>query len=112
MAVIRFDSKTLAIDVLVGIEENYKPNKKIKDLVKKVNKLKEDTNSYLMEKYSTVDGQKILEILKTNVELQNEWKEYLVNVYNVEMQKLINEIENINKKLCSNYEDFINTKSA
>jgi len=105
MAVLRMDSKNLHIDVVVGTHENYRPSKKIKDVVAKANYLKANTEAYLEQNFKTLDGKEILSMLEKDVQKASEWKKYLVEVYNEELKVILKDIEDINKKLCKNYEE-------
>ena len=52
MAFLRFDPKTLSMDVLVGIEETYRPRKDVKELNKSVSSLRDSLNKFILDTWN------------------------------------------------------------
>lgn len=107
MALLRLNSTNLNLDVLVGVSESYKPTKEIKTLVKKVDALKDETKAFLKD---TFDADTIADAAKEiagDKDKQDQWKEFLKEVYAGKFTVIVDKIEVINKKLCGNYDEFI-----
>jgi hypothetical protein len=106
MALIRLDKNTLHLDVLVGIEESYEPNKAIKDLNKKVNEFKESTFKFLEDNFGTKNVEEINSILDKKEEKKEIWIKYLQEEYAPKYNEFSAKLEEINKKICPNYEEY------
>ena len=107
MALLRFDGNKLHLDVLVGVEEEYKPTEKIQKLSKKVQNLKKKTNKFIKDTWKVETVEELAKILKDNEEEQKKWTTYLEEVYAPKVERMLKEVKSINKKLCPNYGDHI-----
>lgn len=95
---LRFDKKSLNVDVLVGVAEEYKPNESIIAIYDEAQQLREDTGKFLDENFSTRDQKIILEKLSADKELESKWKEFLVNEYGNRAQKIQEKVNGINQQ--------------
>jgi hypothetical protein len=95
---VRFDKKSLNVDVLVGVAEEYKPNEEIIGLYNEAQELKESINNYLDSKFATRDQAAILKVLSENKELEDEWKNFLKNDFSAKVQQIQEKIDGINKQ--------------
>lgn len=94
MAIIRFDSRSLHMDVIVGVLENYKPNKTIKEAHEKVEELRKETEKFLDENFGDASKTEIEEELEQDDKKKEIWDDYLKNHYEkkvLEIKKLIDE---------------------
>lgn len=105
MALIQLDPNSLSVEVRVGIEETYKPNKKIKDFYAGVKQLKDETFAFLKENFGTLDVKEINSIIEKDAKKKAIWEDYLKETYAPEYLKLRESLEKINEKLCPNYKD-------
>ena len=105
MAFIRLNRDSLTVDVLVGIEESYKPTKIIKKFNKDVESLKGEVYKYLQDNFKTNDTAVINEELEKNKDKKEGWEKFLAEVYVPKYTELDARLKELNKKLCSNYEE-------
>jgi len=77
MAFIRLDPNSLALDVLVGIEESYKPTKEIKKFSKSVLALRADIHEYLQKTFETQNAQEVNVILNKDKDKKEGWEKFL-----------------------------------
>jgi hypothetical protein len=95
---VRFDKKSLSLDILVGVAEEYKPKQELIDLYKQAQELKEKANVFLDTTFGTQKQEEILPMLEKDKELESKWKDFLINVFSVEVQKIQEKIDEINKQ--------------
>jgi hypothetical protein len=107
MALLRLNSTNLNLDVLVGVSESYKPSREIKNLVKKVDALKEETKNFLKDNFDADTIAEAAKEISNDKNKQNQWKSFLKDVYAEKFTVIVDKIEVINKKLCGNYDEFI-----
>lgn len=99
MAYIRLDSSSLHMDVLVGINEKYKPTKEIKAVVKQADALKEQTMKFLTDNWNSSKTEEVAKIFESSPEEKLKFDEYIKNKYVPELSNIIKILENINKGL-------------
>lgn len=107
MAVLRMNVQNLHVDVLVGVEETYKPTKEIKQFLKDVKKLKTDAKRFLEKNWKTLEAEQIENIFKHHPEEKKKWDKYMEDTYVPGYKDLNKKLHEINKKLCSNYSEII-----
>ena len=106
MALIRLDKNTLHLDVLVGVEEAYKPTKDIKKLNKDISEFKETTFKFIEDNFGTRSVETVNGILEKDEEKKNIWVKYLTEEYAPKSSNFNERLEEINKKICPNYAEF------
>ena len=86
--------------------EKYTPDKKIKDLHKEVELLKEEFQSTLISIAGEApDPKKYLEILTGDKEKQEKWELYLNNSYVKKLAEIQGKIDQKNLVLCPNLKE-------
>lgn len=103
MAVLRFDVRTMNIDVIVGVLETYKPSKEIKALQKSLDSFKKDYSKFLKKHFKTEDTKELIEILDKSDEKRDEFRGFMQEVVSPKIMEISKEIERLNKQLCANY---------
>lgn len=103
MALLKLDSKSLSLNLLVGVNEEYKPRKDIIDLSSKIDDLKTETNKFISDNWGEKSVTDLNDLFKKNEEEKKKWLNFLENVYNPKLQKLLTTIDIINKDICPNY---------
>lgn len=110
MAILTIDSKNLELTLKVGILEEYTPTQEMKDIYNSTKDLKNKTDVRIKEIVGDIKDQSAaVDLLEKDAEKQEEWKKFLENEYNVVLAKIIESIRTINKKICPDYERFINS---
>lgn len=99
MALLRFDSKNLNLDILVGINETYRPTKKILNIHEKIKGLKEKLESYLEQNIGSKEPVEVLNIFQQDKSKEENWKDFLSHEYSPELNEIIKEIQVINNSL-------------
>ena len=94
---IRFDKKSLHIDVLVGVEEKYEPNQEIIDLYHRARELKDQFENKIEELFKTKIQSEIFKKLEDDKNLETQWKEFLNDSFLIEVKKIDEKIGEINK---------------
>lgn len=108
MALLTINSKTLELTLQVGVLEEYKPTKGIKEVFELTKQLKDETNSRIKQIIGgTKDQQEAVNKLKENQDKTKEWEKFLHDKYNVDLLVIIEKIREINRDICPDYEDFI-----
>lgn len=112
MALLTIDSKTLELKLMVGVLEEYKPNKEIKDIYKLSEKLKVKTTDKIKQLFGDINDQKeIIATLNKQEEKKKEWTKFLEKEYNVDLTLILDKIRAVNRLICPDYEGFINEVS-
>ena len=60
MALLKFDSKTLKMDLVVGVDEDFKPKPEIRELNDRIQIFKEETKDYVEKNW---DGKSLKRIV-------------------------------------------------
>ena len=95
MAILRFNTNTLHLDILIGINEKFEPKEEILELNGKCVELKNKVNDFLNNTFSTSDQQEILKLMNENKELEDAWKKFLNTSYKSDIQLIIDEVKKI-----------------
>ena len=104
MALLKFNHQSHEIKVEVGLLEEYQPDREIKRIFNKLERLKENAAEKVYELTKTEDREKAREKLKKKA-IQTKWKKYLKEEYNPELQEILDSIHKKNKKLCQGYKE-------
>jgi len=102
---IRLDSRNLHVDIIVGILEKYEPTTEIKEMYKKIEQLKKETQEYIFNKWGEKKIEVIVEKLKKNEKQRKEWQKYMDESYNPKLKLIIEEIKEINKLICPGFKE-------
>tara|TARA_R100000951_G_scaffold19275_1_gene16088 strand:- start:4595 stop:4933 length:339 start_codon:yes stop_codon:yes gene_type:complete len=112
MAYLSIDKNRIELTVKVGILENYKPDKEIKELFEEVESLKKklrSAKSRIIGK--SKDNNHALQILQKDKAKTEKWQKYLNNTYAKQLQEVQKKIDNKNLKICPNYKDVMDKVS-
>ena len=108
MALLNLDTNTLDLSMRVGVLESYSPSQEMKELVDKIENLKNNVKYKARQIIGEVVSQKeAVEILKKDANKNNEWQKFLNESYGAELSNLIETVAAINKSLCPGYEEHV-----
>ena len=110
MALIKIDSKTLNMQVNVGVKEEYTPDEEILEIYNKVEDLKKKTNDTVLQLCKTEDANEAASIIDADKVVKEEWVKFLDNTYKVELLAILELVKEKNKKICPGYEAHIQDK--
>ena len=105
MALLILDPKSLELKILVGVLEDYAPDKEIKDINNGVVKLKARTSEFMEELTGLQDMKECMEFFKTNKDKNDEFVSFIKGEFNDGLVKFNKRIESKNIKICPNYKD-------
>jgi hypothetical protein len=111
MALLRINPKTTELEVLVGVLEQYKPDKEIRAINKALTELKSKVEVKAKQLFG--EGLTPQEMVKKSLEdkeLGEQFSTYLDSEYRPELELLLTRISNKNKKMCPGYSEHINPK--
>lgn len=95
---VKFDVNKCMLSVQVGPLEHYKPTKKMKELFKKSQSLKEELNNFIYDTWGKIGPQELQEKLEKNDKEAEKWKKYLDDQYAPKAKELIEEVNKLNEK--------------
>ena len=104
MALLKFSHQTHELKVEVGLLEEYQPDREIKRIFNKLERLKEAAAEKVHELTQTEDREEAKEKLK-KASIQKKWTKYLKEEYNPELQEILDSLHKKNKKLCEGYKE-------
>jgi len=105
MALLILDTNTLELKVMVGVLEEYKPDREIKAINKKIVSLREETLSTLKELTGEDKMVEALEFLKTEKSKNEEFTAFVAGAFNNCLVEINLRIEKKNEKICPNYKE-------
>lgn len=105
MAVLVFNEKQLHVQVIAGVLENYKPNKDIKKVYKRIEKLKNETEGFIRTNWQEKSQVEIINIFKQDKEEKKKWDDFMQIKYIPELNDIKTQVELINGKLCPNFNE-------
>jgi hypothetical protein len=104
MALLKFDPRSFTVSVQVGILETYKPDKEIKAIVKKLDRVKSLAEKKLN---SLVKGemtpQERMSKLQEDSKAEAKWKTYVNDKFMPEIKDLIDRINLKNEQICPGF---------
>jgi len=103
MALLSIDSKTLNVQVKVGVLEEYKPDRTIKAIVKKAAALKKMTSQKLVDLVGEISVEEANKKIQADAKVRKQWTDFLHNEYNPALTELIVMIKKKNEQICPNY---------
>lgn len=112
MALLKFNNKTLSLDLLVGIKEKYTPTKKILQVNDELELLKNNVGEFVKNTWGEKTQQELFTLFKNSDNDRDKWVEYMTNEYSPKLDKLIKDIHEINKKICKGYKEKLEEKSS
>ena len=99
MAYIRLNEEHLSIDMIVGVEETYKPSRRIKMLNTKIKKIKKALLDFKAEHWGDMPQEDMLTLFAKSDDEKNRWDDFMKKEYLPEMKKIIKRVEAANKEL-------------
>jgi len=99
MPYISFNSKTLAMTVVCGPMEEYKPTEDVKGLFEDIKKVKEDYNEFVAKTWAGKTAKQIVEVFKADEKEKEKFNKYIEDVYNLELGRIIERINAVNQSL-------------
>ena len=104
MALLRLNTQTMNLELQVGVLEEYKPDREIKNIHKKLEAIKEDAHKKLVQLTSDdLTMEQMKEQLAKDKETEDEWKKYLGSEFSEELKKLVRRINKKNEKICPDF---------
>lgn len=106
MALLRLDAKNLTLNLQVGVLEEYKPDRELKNIHKKLETIKADAEKELARLTGEdLSMEQMKERLAEDKQLEEKWKAYLATEFTTELQKLVKRINKKNEKICPGYKE-------
>lgn len=113
MALLRFDPKTYTLSIQVGVLEKYKPDKEIKAIHKKLDRLKVQAEKKLSQlvKGDMTLSERMTELAK-NPKAEAKWGAYVNDKFVPEVATLIERIKLKNMKMCEGFKEQVEAQKG
>ena len=108
MALLRLDLQRYELEVKVGVLEEYQPDREIKAIFNKLNKLKEQAEkkiATLVKADKDTPLNELQQKLSEDEKANEKFKQFVEAKFVPEMKKLINRINKKNEKICPGFKD-------
>lgn len=94
---LRFDHKSLSMDMLVGVREAYQPNEEAAKLYDRVEALRNKSNQFVKDNFGDMKMEEIAKILESDKDKKATWDNYVNNDYAIELKGIIESVKALNE---------------